>query len=280
MCRVLHRCAQLTADICGIKAENVLIYWNQTAAMLKKERQAHILRQVNLHNRVLSADLCQEMDVSEDTIRRDLVELSDLGQIIKVHGGALSVSFHTSLQPTRVYLQDKKKVVAEKAVRMIREGMFVLTTGGTTIIEMAKMLPPDLKATFITGSLHAAMEYIQHPHIDVILIGDRLSRNSRITVGGEAIEKIKEIKADICFLGINAIDAELGISDNDWDVVQVKKAMISSSSKVVAVTVADKINTVQKLKVCDIDKIDVLVTDVHPENPLLEVYHRKGLQVL
>jgi DeoR/GlpR family transcriptional regulator of sugar metabolism len=276
----LHRCAQLTADICGIKAENVLIYWNQTAAMLKKERQAHILRQVNLHNRVLSADLCQEMDVSEDTIRRDLVELSDLGQIIKVHGGALSVSFHTSLQPTRVYLQDKKKVVAEKAVRMIREGMFVLTTGGTTIIEMAKMLPPDLKATFITGSLHAAMEYIQHPHIDVILIGDRLSRNSRITVGGEAIEKIKEIKADICFLGINAIDAELGISDNDWDVVQVKKAMISSSSKVVAVTVADKINTVQKLKVCDIDKIDVLVTDVHPENPLLEVYHRKGLQVL
>ncbi len=280
MCRVLHRCAQLTADICGIKAENVLIYWNQTAAMLKKERQAHILRQVNLHNRVLSADLCQEMDVSEDTIRRDLVELSDLGQIIKVHGGALSVSFHTSLQPTRVYLQDKKKVVAEKAVRMIREGMFILTTGGTTIIEMAKMLPPDLKATFITGSLHAAMEYIQHPHIDVILIGDRLSRNSRITVGGEAIEKIKEIKADICFLGINAIDAELGISDNDWDVVQVKKAMISSSSKVVAVTVADKINTVQKLKVCDIDKIDVLVTDVHPENPLLEVYHRKGLQVL
>jgi DeoR/GlpR family transcriptional regulator of sugar metabolism len=276
----LHRCAQLTADICGIKAENVLIYWNQTAAMLKKERQAHILRQVNLHNRVLSADLCQEMDVSEDTIRRDLVELSDLGQIIKVHGGALSVSFHTSLQPTRVYLQDKKKVVAEKAVRMIREGMFILTTGGTTIIEMAKMLPPDLKATFITGSLHAAMEYIQHPHIDVILIGDRLSRNSRITVGGEAIEKIKEIKADICFLGINAIDAELGISDNDWDVVQVKKAMISSSSKVVAVTVADKINTVQKLKVCDIDKIDVLVTDVHPENPLLEVYHRKGLQVL
>jgi DeoR/GlpR family transcriptional regulator of sugar metabolism len=248
--------------------------------MLKKERQAHILRQVNLHNRVLSADLCQEMDVSEDTIRRDLVELSDLGQIIKVHGGALSVSFHTSLQPTRVYLQDKKKVVAEKAVRMIREGMFILTTGGTTIIEMAKMLPPDLKATFITGSLHAAMEYIQHPHIDVILIGDRLSRNSRITVGGEAIEKIKEIKADICFLGINAIDAELGISDNDWDVVQVKKAMISSSSKVVAVTVADKINTVQKLKVCDIDKIDVLVTDVHPENPLLEVYHRKGLQVL
>jgi DeoR/GlpR family transcriptional regulator of sugar metabolism len=119
--------------------------------MLKKERQAHILHQVNLHNRVLSADLCHSMNVSEDTIRRDLVELSEQGQIIKVHGGALSNSFNTSLQPTNVYSQDNKKTIAKKAVALIRDGMFVLTTGGTTIIELARMLPHDLKATFVTG---------------------------------------------------------------------------------------------------------------------------------
>ena len=65
--------------------------------MLKKERQAHILHRVNVHNRVLSIDLCNEMQVSEDTIRRDLNELADQGRIIKVHGGALSNSFHSSL---------------------------------------------------------------------------------------------------------------------------------------------------------------------------------------
>src|SRR6478735_1399293 len=102
--------------------------FNETAAMLKKERQAHILHQVNLHNRVLSADLCHSMNVSEDTIRRDLVELSEQGQIIKVHGGALSNSFNTSLQPTNVYSQDNKKTIAKKAVALIRDGMFVLTT--------------------------------------------------------------------------------------------------------------------------------------------------------
>ena len=58
--------------------------------MLKRERQSFILRQVNLHNKVLSSDLSQEMEVSEDTIRRDLNELSETGKIIKVHGGALS----------------------------------------------------------------------------------------------------------------------------------------------------------------------------------------------
>jgi len=248
--------------------------------MLKKERQAHILHQVNLHNRVLSADLCHSMNVSEDTIRRDLVELSEQGQIIKVHGGALSNSFNTSLQPTNVYSQDNKKIIAKKAVALIRDGMFVLTTGGTTIIELARMLPHDLKATFVTGSLPAAMEYIQHPTIEVIFIGDKISRNSRITVGGEAISRIKSIKADLCFLGINAIDTVHGVTDNDWDVVQVKKAMIESSETVVAMAISEKINTVQKITVCDVTKIDVLLTELDADDKLLNPYKQKGIQLL
>jgi len=248
--------------------------------MLKKERQAHILHQVNLHNRVLSADLCHSMNVSEDTIRRDLVELSEQGQIIKVHGGALSNSFNTSLQPTNVYSQDNKKIIAKKAVALIRDGMFVLTTGGTTIIELARMLPHDLKATFVTGSLPAAMEYIQHPTIEVIFIGDKISRNSRITVGGEAISRIKSIKADLCFLGINAIDTVHGVTDNDWDVVQVKKAMIESSETVVAMAISEKINTVQKITVCEVTKIDVLLTELNADDNLLDPYKQKGIQSL
>jgi Transcriptional regulators of sugar metabolism len=102
-------------------------------------------------------------------------------------------------------------MIAQKAVTLIRDGMFILTTGGTTILELAKALPQHLRATFFTGSLPAAMEYIQHPNIEVIFIGDRISKNSKITVGGDAITKIKQINADICFLGINAIDAEHGL---------------------------------------------------------------------
>ncbi|MBI2730080.1 MAG: DeoR/GlpR transcriptional regulator [Sphingobacteriales bacterium] len=70
--------------------------------MLKKERQAFILQRINVHNKVLSSDLSQEMDVSEDTIRRDLNELAELNKIIKVHGGALSKSFQNSLQRSNI----------------------------------------------------------------------------------------------------------------------------------------------------------------------------------
>lgn len=248
--------------------------------MLKRERQAFILHQVNIHNKVLSSDLSQEMSVSEDTIRRDLNELAELNKIIKVHGGALSKSFHNSFQRSKVYSIENKKVIAQKALQLIEDGMFVLTSGGTTIIELARILPENLQATFITGSLPVAFEYMHHPSIEVIVIGDKLSKSSQITVGGEAIKSIQQIKPDLCFLGINAIDAEEGITDNDWDVVQLKKAMIESSKKVIALSISEKINTTQRIKICDIKDIDMLITELSPDDPSLKTYHKKGVKIL
>ena len=158
--------------------------------------------------------------------------------------------------------------------------MFVLTTGGTTIIELAKALPQHLRATFFTGSLPAAMEYIHHPNIEVIFIGDRISKNSKITVGGDAITKIKQINADICFLGINAIDAEHGLTDNDWDVVQVKRAMMQSSKKVVALTIAEKIDSLQKIKIAGIEELDTMITDMDPADKIFDAYKQKGVEIL
>jgi DeoR/GlpR family transcriptional regulator of sugar metabolism len=249
--------------------------------MLKPERQAYILHQVNLHNQVLSASLSLDLNVSEDTIRRDLQDLSDNRKIIKVHGGALSLSFNDFHYPVNnVYAHPQKKLIARKAVALIHNDMFVLTTGGTTLIEMARALPQTLKATFISGSLPVILEYTHHPNIDVICIGDKVSKNSKITVGGEAIARIKQIKADLCFLGVNAIDAEHGITDNDWDVVQIKKAMIESAQKVICLSIAEKINSCQPFHVCPIQEIDMLITELRPDDPLLEPYRKKGIEVI
>ena len=249
--------------------------------MLKKERQAYILHQVNLHNKVLSSSLSVDINVSEDTIRRDLLELAEEGKVIKVHGGALSHSFSQVHFPANeVYSQTQKKRIAMKAISLIGNGMFVLTSGGTTILEMARSLPPQLKATFISGSIAAILEYMHHPNIEVILIGDKISKSSKITVGTEAIAKIRQMKADICFLGTNAIDLHHGITDNDWEVVQLKKAMIESSQKVVCLSIAEKINTFQPISICELRKIDVLITELPADDPMLRPYVDAGIQVL
>lgn len=245
------------------------------------ERHAFILHQVNLHNKVLSADLSQQINVSDDTIRRDLQQLADEGKIIKVHGGALSPSFHHGHNTSKeVYGYIQKKIIAHKAVSLIQDGMFVLTSGGTTILELARALPPTLHATFISGSIPVLFEYSNHPNIEVIAIGDKVSKNSKITVGAEAISKIKELKVDLCFLGVNAISLENGVSDNDWDVVQIKKAMIDSTRRLICLTISEKINSQQPIQVCDSTKIDTIITELSAEDLLLKPYVEAGITVI
>ena len=245
------------------------------------ERQAYIVHQVNLHNKVLLADLSEQIHVSNDTIRRDLQELSEAGKVIKIHGGALSPSFHNGHHSSReIYGYTQKKVIALKAAGLIKNGMFVLTGGGTTVIELAKALPKDLHATFISGSIPALFEYSNHPNIEVIAIGDKVSKNSKITVGSDAITRIRELRVDLCFLGVNGINLQTGVSDNDWDIVQVKKAMIESSKRLVCLTISEKINSQQPIQICDSRKIDTLVTELSPDDPILAPYLKAGISVL
>lgn len=248
--------------------------------MLKPERQAFILHQVDLHNKVLLTDLSEQVRVSNDTIRRDLQELADLGKVIKVHGGALSPSFHNGhLSNKDVYAYNQKKIIAKKAASLIKDGMFIMTGGGTTIIEMARALPQNLHATFISGSIPSLFEYSSHPNIEVIAIGGKVAKNSKITVGSEAISKIREFRVDLCFLGINAINLETGISDNDWDIVQVKKAMIEASKKLVCLTILEKINSRQPIQICDLKGIDTLITEGSSGDPSLKSYINAGIEV-
>src|SRR5947208_3601674 len=136
------------AEFCNY---SLTLFASQPDYMLKRERQVYILHQVDLHNKVLSADLSQHINVSDDTIRRDLQELAEAGKLIKVHGGAMSPSFHRGHHSSKdVYSYQQKKIIAQKAASLIKDGMFVLTSGGSTIIELARALPPSLNATFIS----------------------------------------------------------------------------------------------------------------------------------
>ncbi len=242
--------------------------------MLKKERHAYIIRQINVHNKVLSSDLSQQLKVSEDTVRRDLMELNDLNKILKVHGGALSKSFHYPYHDQEIYALDEKKIVASKAISLIEDGMIILTGGGTTMIEMAKQIPADYQLTFFTVSPLVALELAEHTNLTVILIGGQLSKNAQINIGASVINNLAEIKVDLCFLGANGIDLEEGITDSDWEVVQVKKAMIRSSAKLAILSISEKLSSIQKMNVCGLDRVNYLVTEL-TDHEILKPYADK-----
>ena len=247
--------------------------------MLKIERQEFILHQLNLHNKILCADLSNKMGVSDDTIRRDLQELAQEDKLIKVHGGALSKSFHTAFDRKMVYNLEDKHIIAQKTAGLVQSGMYIFTSGGTSILEFAKSLEPNLNATFFTCSLNAAIEFAHHPSIEVVMIGDKVSKDSMLTTGASAVQTIESIQADLCILGINSLDTQFGLSENDWEVVQIKKAMIKASKKTICIGISEKLNSQQKIKVANLDEIDILITELNPNDSKLLPFKHKGLTI-
>ncbi|WKK58870.1 MULTISPECIES: DeoR/GlpR family DNA-binding transcription regulator [unclassified Sphingobacterium] len=243
--------------------------------MLKEERQAFIIHQINIHNKVLSSDLSVQLNVSEDTIRRDLNELAESGQVLKVYGGALSKSFHYPFQENNVYAKEAKKEIASKAISLIQSGMTVLVGGGTSMIELARLMPKDIQCTFFAISPLVALELAEKENLEVILLGGHLSRNTNIVSGSQVINALSEIKVDLCLLGTNSLSVEEGITDSDWEVVQIKKAMIKCSKKLGVLSIVEKLNSNQKMRVAPLRDINYLITDLDPNHPSLKEFRNQ-----
>ena len=221
------------------------------------------------------------LKVSVDTVRRDIKELHNSDQLKKVHGGAVSLGFNTySPVGKKVYSLEKKSQIAEKAITLIKEGQVILLSGGTTNLEVARRLPTKMKLTCFTPSLPIAVQLLTKPNVDVIFIGGRLSKDSQITVGGSTINMLSEIKVDICFLGTNSIHPIQGLTEFDWEIVQMKKAMIHSSRKVVSPCISEKIGSLQRYKICGAEDVDVLITELEPWDIKLDAFKTMNLQLL
>ena len=251
--------------------------------MNKKQRHQIILNEVHIHNRILLTDLAGILKVSIDTARRDVKELDDLQKLKKVHGGAVSNGFNIySGRQREVYELGNKSIIAQKGISLLNRGDVVLISGGSTNLEFAKLIPQNLDLTFFTPSLPMAIELLNNvsENDEVIFIGGKLSKKSQLATGGSSINLLSEIKADICFLGTGWLDVNDGITAIDWDIAQMKKAMIKSSKKLVSLTISEKLNTSNRFKICNIDAINALVTELDPESDLLNRYRDKNIILL
>lgn len=250
--------------------------------MLKKrKRQERILQFLQEEKKVLSAELCERMDVSEDTIRRDLKELANEGKVLKVHGGALTTAQKMyAFQKEDIYDHEKKLVMAKKALQLIEDNDVLIIGGGTTNLELVSLLPPDLGITVFTYSLPIAMRLSEHSKIDVILFGGKLMKRAQVTIGLDMIQYISKIRADACFLGASGIDMHTGLMEIDWEVSQLKKAIINVSDKVVVMSTSEKIDTKQRFLVCGPEQINTMITEIDPDSNQLSGYKKRGIQVL
>lgn len=249
--------------------------------MLKEERFEYILRKLGLDNKVLSTELSKQLKVSDDTVRRDLNELSLKGLIRKVHGGAISkTSIPLEYNERSSYSEIEKHDIALKTISLFSDNQVILIDGGTTNLEVAKLIPDNLKATIFTNSIPVAMQLSDHNNINLILLGGTVLKSSKVTVGLEVLDTLKDIRADLFLLGITSIHPEIGLTVRDWEENKIKKKMIEISNKVIGLVTNDKLDKADNYLVCKYEDIDTLIIDKNVSEESLLSYQNKGVEIL
>lgn len=249
--------------------------------MLTDERRALILDRVRAQGRVLAGDLSAELDVSPDTIRRDLRELDGLGLLRRVHGGALPR--HGDAAPFAARARrapEAKASIARRAAEGVSDGQVVVLDAGTTTLEVARALRPELRASVITTSPPIALALAEHPGMDVTVVGGTLRRASLATVGAAAVDALRAIRADIVFLGVCGLHPEIGVTTEDIEERHVKAAMIDGAAEVVALADHDKLGTAMPMVVAPMGAVTRLVTDAEAGERALAPYRALGIDVV
>lgn len=249
--------------------------------MSKSERQQHIIEQLRLNDQVNYQDLAIKLNTSEDTIRRDIRQLADAGLITRVKGGAQPKAIlPVTYQEREVYAHAEKRAIARKAAKLFKDGQIVAFDGGTTPFLIVSYLPRDIRLTLITHSYPIANLTFDFPNVNLIFAGGKASKRSKVSVGFDVLKKYNTLHADISVLGVHSLHVDHGITDPILEEADVKARISEMSDQLIVVPTAEKLNAVSTVQICETEAIDLMVTNLEPDDILLQPFRSAGIKLI
>lgn len=252
--------------------------------MLAQERYQQILVMLEKESSVKVSKLMKMFDVSIETVRRDLEYLEKEGYLKRVYGGAVLENVNTKQVNFKTreneYIEEKKEI-SDIAVRFIREGQSIALDSATTTLEIAEAIKKKFeRLTVLTNSIVIASELSDMEKYTIILCGGILKSEEFSLVGDLAISHIGTFHIDTAFIGASGISLKEGITDYDIDQLSIQKKIIEVSQQNIIVADSSKFDRVSLSKICDLDKIDMIITDSKLKPKILEKYLEHGIEVI
>jgi DeoR/GlpR family transcriptional regulator of sugar metabolism len=230
--------------------------------MLAAQRRDALLARLHRDQRLVAKDIAAELGVSEDSIRRDLRDLAAAGLCQRVYGGALPASpAVVDYGARRAVGPDSKHRVARAAAALVPDGSTVILDGGTTALAVAAALAPDLRATVVTHSPTVAAALVEHPNVEIYVLGGRLFRHSVVTCGAAAVEAAQAVNADLFLLGVTGVHPDAGLTTGDADEAAMKRALARRAADTYVLASAEKIGTASRFAVLPLADVAGVVTD-------------------
>jgi len=230
----------------------------------KLQRQKVLIDLLSENNVMSIAELSQQLNFSMMTIRRDLEYFELKGIVKRMHGGALLLRSDTG-QPSfyeRIEEFDEEKSrIGQAAAKMIKPGSIVYLDAGTTSLAMVQHIPDDLEFTAITTGLMTAVALCGKPRAEVISIGGSIHQSSFSAINYLAVENIKRFSSDIAFISTKAVGITEGTFEAQLSLIEVKRAIVGMSSKVVLLVDLSKFESKSLCMSVPMKDIDTIITD-------------------
>jgi DeoR/GlpR family transcriptional regulator of sugar metabolism len=246
--------------------------------MLAVQRRQEILEAVR-NGTAHVAELAVAFGVSEMTVRRDLRDLERDGKLQRVHGGAVSVAAEPSFAEIVVERLDAKDRIGAAAAALVHDGDTIMLDIGTTTLQVACHMR-GRHITVITSNLAAYEELLPEASIELVLLGGIVRRNYRSLVGVLAEDALRQLRADIAFIGASGIEQDLAVVDTTMVEVPIKRAMIAAAGRAVLVADSEKFGMRGVVRVCGPRELDVLVTDGGAPAQARAALAREGVEVV
>lgn len=253
--------------------------------MYGSERRRHITEALAASGRVTVAELAGDLDVSAETIRRDLSVLESEGHLERTHGGAVPAvpggRVERTLAARRAENVDAKSAIGRAALRLLpAAGGTVLIDSGSTTATLAESLTADHGLTLITNSVPIADCLHRAGAEDLHVLGGTVRGLTGACVGPSVLRTLEAIRVDVAFVGANGLHPERGLTTQDPDEAAVKNAMCRSARRVVVLADSTKFGHEFLVSFAPLDRIDVLVTDAPPPGPLAAALDTHGIEVV
>jgi DeoR family fructose operon transcriptional repressor len=227
-------------------------------------------------------ELTGQLGVSSATIRRDLGELEKLGELRRVYGGAVSTGGRLD-EPlfddkTSVAAAEKRRI-AEAALQYIQPNDTIYLDGGSTVLELARLLKDRSNVTIVTNSLRAAVELAgRGPRL--ILVGGELRRLAQTTVGALTRLMIEDLHVDKAFMGTIGLSLDEGLTTTDPIEAYTKVLIMEHAREVILLADSSKAHKVSFTRAGRLEDVRVLITDNQFDRKLAKELRKRGLEVV
>ncbi|HWF15939.1 MAG TPA: DeoR/GlpR family DNA-binding transcription regulator [Acidimicrobiales bacterium] len=244
-------------------------------------RHRLILQALRERSPVLVGELATALDCSEMTVRRDLESLERSGGLRRVHGGATSVFLSAEETPYDIRAlesREAKASIGEGAASLLSDGETVILDGGTTAMEVARALRRR-RMTVMPLALRPVFELHECPSINLLLPGGEVRPGELSLTGGLTEHSFSQLRFDTCVMGPCGIDVNAGITTHLLAETAVKRAAARASQRVIAVADSSKLGRVAFGHVCDLDDIDIVLTDTGANQHIVDELRNAGVDV-